>query len=324
MICRLNHSELELVVNIRSHWSLPDSGPKTFKRKESVTAIVDRHSYGFLQLVDFVGERCMWGSKQYISFWRSLENESIEIKSDEELLQWFELNQERRVVHIDAQIDVFQGPIQFSPTKRRCHPTVRNKLVKSPNTPPAILDLPLAQTQSTQDVREPITEIATNTYETPTAYKPTRKGSKNKRKRADDDEEPVGVDEEGNYSDTESLAARSDSSYDSDMAASFESDFSDTEYEPDVEIFDEDEEDDISVFSYDVDDPCVDIGVVFPDVKQCKSALTQHAILNDYAFRTVKKDHERFRAKCVRADKGCNWIFFASTSKKKYIGCKVH
>jgi len=53
----------------------------------------------------------VWGSKQYISFWRSLENESIEIKSDEELLQWFELNQERRVVHIDAQIDVFQGPI---------------------------------------------------------------------------------------------------------------------------------------------------------------------------------------------------------------------
>jgi len=100
--------------------------------------------------------------------------------------------------------------------------------------------------------------------------------------------------------------------------------FSDPKYEPDVEIFDEDEEDDISVFSYDVDNPCVDIGVVFPDVKQCKSALTQHAILNDYAFRTVKKDHERFRAKCVRADKGCNWTFFASTSKKKYIGCKVH
>ncbi|XP_039828680.1 uncharacterized protein LOC120690177 isoform X3 [Panicum virgatum] len=36
-----------------------------------------------------------------------------------------------------------------------------------------------------------------------------------------------------------------------------------------------------------------------------------------------QKDHERFRAKCVRADKGCNWIFFASTSKKIYIGCKV-
>ncbi|KAG2578457.1 hypothetical protein PVAP13_6NG213406 [Panicum virgatum] len=168
--------------------------------------------YRFLQLVDFVGERFVWGSKQYISFWRSLENASIEIKCDEEL----------RVVHIDAQIDVFQGPIQFSPTKRRCHPI------------------------------------------TATNYNPTRKWNKNKRKRADDNEEPVGVDEEGNYSDTESLAARSDSSYDSDMAASSESDFSDTEYEPDVEIFDEDEEVDISFFSYDVDDPCVDISVVFP------------------------------------------------------------
>ena len=86
MICRLNHSELELVVNIRSQWSFRDSGPKTFKRKESVTAIVDSHSYRFLQLVDFVGERFVWGSKQYISFWRSLENASIEIKCDEELL----------------------------------------------------------------------------------------------------------------------------------------------------------------------------------------------------------------------------------------------
>ncbi|KAG2651226.1 hypothetical protein PVAP13_1NG252719, partial [Panicum virgatum] len=182
------------------------------------------HNYSFLQLVDFVGEHFVWGSKQCISFWRSLEDASIEITSDEQLLQWFELNQERRVLHIDAQIDDFQGPIQFLPTKRRCHPVVRNK------------------------------ERATN-------YNPTRKGKKRKRKHAHDDEEPVGVDEEGNYSDTESLTALSDSSYDSDMAASSNSDFSDPEYEPNVEIFDED---DISAFAYDVDDPCVDIGVVFP------------------------------------------------------------
>ena len=97
---------------------------------------------------------------------------------------------------------------------------MRKKVGQSSNTLPTILDLLVSPTQPIEDVREPITEIATNTYETPTNYNPTRKGSKNKRKRADDDEEPVGVDEEGNYSDTESLAARSDSSYDSDMAAS--------------------------------------------------------------------------------------------------------
>ncbi|WVZ83390.1 hypothetical protein U9M48_030548 [Paspalum notatum var. saurae] len=36
----------------------------------------------------------------------------------------------------------------------------------------------------------------------------------------------------------------------------------------------------------------------------------------------MKRDKQHFRAKCLRADKGCNWIFFASTSKKS-VGCKV-
>jgi hypothetical protein len=105
------------------------------------------------------------------------------------------------------------------------------------------------------------------------------------------------------------------------LAASSDSNFSNLEL-PDDEIVEEDDEDDIPVFSFDVDAPCVNIGVVFPDVNQCKLALTQHAILNDYAFRTVKKDKTRFRAKCLRTHKGCKWIFFASTSKKS-PGCKV-
>lgn len=84
-----------------------------------------------------------------------MEDASIEIKSDENLLQWFDLNQESRVVHIDTQINVFEGPLQFSPTKRRCHPAVRNKVVQSP-TPPPLLDLPVDPSQPTQDMREPI------------------------------------------------------------------------------------------------------------------------------------------------------------------------
>jgi hypothetical protein len=92
---------------------------------------------------------------------------------------------------------------------------------------------------------------------------------------------------------------------DSELNAFSDSDCSNPEYEPDYEIVDEDDNDDIPVCSYDVDAPCVDIGYVFPDVNQCKSALTQHAILNDYGFRIVKKDNEVFRAKCLRAEKGC-------------------
>jgi hypothetical protein len=32
------------------------------------------------------------------------------------------------VVHIDAQINDFDGPLQFSPIKRRLHPTVRERV----------------------------------------------------------------------------------------------------------------------------------------------------------------------------------------------------
>jgi hypothetical protein len=64
-------------------------------------------------------------------------------------------------------------------------------------------------------------------------------------------------------SDTKSLKALSDSNYDSDLAASSDSDldFSNSEYDPNPKIFVEDDEDDIPTFVYDVDNPCIDKGV---------------------------------------------------------------
>ena len=149
------------------------------------------------------------------------------------------------------------------------------------------------------------------------------RATKSKAKGAHHDE-GVGVDEEGIYSDTDSLVAASDSSYDSDLAASSDScdDCSDPKFNLDELVVVDDDEYDPPPFSYDVDNPCIDVNVVFPDVDQCKSAVTHHAILNDHAFEIVKKDKSRFRAICKRANQGCKWKFFASTSKK-YIGCKV-
>ncbi|WVZ83391.1 hypothetical protein U9M48_030549 [Paspalum notatum var. saurae] len=196
----MNQQKLTLVIKVQSFWSLPDRGPKTYSRSQTLTTVVEMNGYGLLQLVDYI--------------------------------EWFQLNQEKGVVHIDAQINDFEGPLQFSPTKRRFHPSVRNNVEPTPES-------------------------------------------------TNDDEEPIGVDEEETYSDTESLVAPGDSSYDSQFAVSSDSDGSDLEYEPDEEIIDEDDEDALSVFSYedalsvfsyDVDDPCVDIGVVFRDLKQCKSA----------------------------------------------------
>jgi hypothetical protein len=241
-----------------------------------LTTVVDSQKYSVLQLVNFIGESFLWGSKQYISLWRALEDESIEISTDEQLSEWFELNKDKGEVHIVGQVNDFDGPLQFSPTKRRLHPTVRNL----PSTAPIDLDPFIDPTQPTQPTQ------------------PAKEDKKVHRKVSDE--------------------VLSDSSYDSELALSSDSELdafsdsncSDPEYEPDHEIVDDDDNDDVPICSYDVDAPCVDVGCLFPDVNQCKSALTQHAILNDYGFRTVKKDNGRFRAKCFRADQGCEWTFF--------------
>lgn len=297
MICRINDSKLELVVSVHSFFSLPDNGPKTwFQRRTLPTKVVDLNSFGLLQLVDFIAEHCLWGSKQYITLWRDLENDdSMEIKSDENLLEWCLVNVQSGLVCINAQINDFEGPLQFSPTKRRLHPIVRASMLS---------------------IEEGTSERDTNdTSNTP----PKRKKISTKKKRA-----PV-VDS-ASEADGEVL---SDSSYDSDLAASSESDDawsdSETEFDPNGEVFDEEDDYDPPMFSYDADDPCIDVNTVFPDVDQCKLAVTHHAVLHDHAFHTVQKDKTIFRAICKRAEQGCKWNFFANTSKaKKYIGCKVN
>jgi hypothetical protein len=50
------------------------------------------------------------------------------MKIDEHLLEWFVLNVDKRVACINAQINDFKGPLQFSPTKRRCHSSVRSRV----------------------------------------------------------------------------------------------------------------------------------------------------------------------------------------------------
>jgi hypothetical protein len=169
--------------------------------------------------VNHVAETFSWVSKQYISSWRS-SDECVEIRNDEQLLEWCQINLQQGTMHIDTQINDFDGPLQFSPTKRRLHPKVRSTVCEASQTPPVNVS-------------------------------------------PHDDDEPIGVDEEGLYSDTESLKALSNSSYDSNLASSSDSDCSDSDFEcnPDAEIVDEDD----SAFAYDVDDPCIDVGVMFPD-----------------------------------------------------------
>ena len=165
---------LNLVIRVRSFFSLPDGGPKTWMQGRTLpTQTIDIHNYSLLHLVDFIAEHYMWGSKQHITLSRESEY-TMEIKSDEELFEWFQLNLDKGVVRINAQINNFEGPLQCSPTKRRCHPSVRNKAPTTTNE---------------RATETPINESCPNERVTSTSNK--RRGTKCKGKGGDDDDDGV-------------------------------------------------------------------------------------------------------------------------------------
>jgi hypothetical protein len=113
----------------------------------------------------------------------------------------------------------------------------------------------------------------------------------------------------------------SDNSYDTDLTALSDSDIdsSDLEYDPDDEILAEDDKKFIHSHMMLMIHALMLI-VFFSDVKQCKEAIIQHAILNDHAIRPIKTDKDRFRAVCSRADKGCLWNFLLQPSRRNILG----
>jgi hypothetical protein len=147
--CRETYHELKVVVKVRSYFSLVDGEPKRFCGRRTLHPLtVDMHSFSLLQLANHIAKTFSWGSKQYISLWRSLD-ECVEIKNDEQLLEWCEINLQQGTVHIDAQINDFDDPLQFSPSKRRLHPKVRSTVCEASQTPPINLN-------SHHDISQPI------------------------------------------------------------------------------------------------------------------------------------------------------------------------
>jgi hypothetical protein len=63
-------------------------------------------------------------------------------------MAYFALNIEKGMIEIVAQINEFDGPLQFSPTKRALHPLVRARVVENQNTPS--LDPLIDETKLTQ------------------------------------------------------------------------------------------------------------------------------------------------------------------------------
>jgi hypothetical protein len=88
MICRSTNNTLEVYFKVGSYFTLPDGETKRYyQRRHLPSFVVDRDKCVLLNLVDDIGAKCIWGSKQYITLWRSLPDYvAIDIKSYEQLL----------------------------------------------------------------------------------------------------------------------------------------------------------------------------------------------------------------------------------------------
>jgi hypothetical protein len=194
---------LTINVRVRGHFEITDEGRKIYGGRQHVKTIVDINSFTLMQLIDFIGTDFVWNSKQFISLHRG------EIRSDEPLKQWLDANLEKRVEHIEAQINDFQ-------VHCNAHPQSECFILKW--------------------------KILSNLHLT--------KKCKKVKKCSDCEHDDEVV---------------SDSSYDTDITSSPDLEL-DSNYASDIDILDSDEGDDITEFSYDVDDPCIDVDVVFSDV----------------------------------------------------------
>jgi hypothetical protein len=121
MICRSTNNSLEVFIKVGLYFALPDEEPKRYyQRSHLLSFVVDRDKCVLLNLIDYMCANCIWGLKQYRTLWLSLPDDvAIEIKSDEQLLEWFELNIESGIMCVDAEIKDFNELLQFSASKPR-------------------------------------------------------------------------------------------------------------------------------------------------------------------------------------------------------------
>jgi len=83
-------------------------------------------------------------------------------------------------------------------------------------------------------------------------------------------------------------------------------------------VGDDNEKGHVLDIEYDKEDPPITEGTTYPNMATFKLALSQHAIKNEFEYRTVKSAPKRFTGICSRKNEDkCSWRIHASTTKDK-------
>jgi hypothetical protein len=81
VICRSTNNSVEAFIKIGSYFTLPGGEPKRYyQRRHLPSFVLEKNKCALLNLVDYIGAKIIWGSKQYITLWRYLPDDvAIEI-----------------------------------------------------------------------------------------------------------------------------------------------------------------------------------------------------------------------------------------------------
>jgi hypothetical protein len=83
-----------------------------------------------------------------------------------------------------------------------------------------------------------------------------------------------------------------------------------------------------SLFIYDKDNPKIELGTMFPDMKAFRLALRQYAINKEFELATEKSCKTKFRGHCKQKTNDCPWQIVGTKMKNlptiKVIQCSHH
>ncbi|RLN28084.1 uncharacterized protein C2845_PM05G11130 [Panicum miliaceum] len=265
--------------------------------KDVVREIVDQYPHGYQEVV-------------HVFYYDGVKKCSREVTTDQELLEIFRKYVDSKVVHMTI---TYTDPTDDVPIPE-CFTLENSDLLDIPCTPSMPCPSLAASSQST----EPISSQHTK----PIASQPTEPSTNEPN---DDDEslanpepqnEHVGVDDEAFYL----PAHKTHVGEESDSESGFEFD---EEYEKEDGLIRKDPLPPVPVVAYDRDDPPMSVGSLYPNMKQFKLALNQHAIKHKFEYPTEKSDPGRVRAYCARKrEEGCRWRLHASTKDDKSVKVK--
>jgi len=125
--------------------------------------------------------------------------------------------------------------------------------------------------------------------------------------------EHVGVDDEAFYLPAHKTHVVEESDSESDSE-------SDVEYVEEDGLIGKDPLPPRPIVAYDRNDPPMSVGSVYPNMKQFKLALNQHAIKHEFEYLTEKSDPGRVRAYCSKkVEERCKWRLHARTKEDKSL-----